>query len=82
MSMGGQDDSLFYEDDLAMHKGIVAAADWNNAKQHMLSVINIMGDGEDQRMATQMLHRMEMTGKTQEEIMASLAIMLRDIVLS
>jgi hypothetical protein len=41
-----------------------------------------MGDGEDQRMAVQMLHRMEMTGKTQEEIMASLAIMLRDIVLS
>jgi hypothetical protein len=82
MSMGGQDDSLFYEEDLAMHRDTVAAADWNNAKQHMLSVINIMGDGEDQRMAVQMLHRMEMTGKTQEEIMASLAIMLRDIVLS
>jgi len=80
MSEIGNQDTLGYEDDLAMHKVAVNAARFNEAKQHMLSAINLMAvDGEDQRMAVEMLRNMEQAAKGPDEIMVALANYLRDI---
>jgi len=80
MSNLGDQNTLQYEDDLANHRSAVNAHAFNEAKQHILSAINLMAvDGEDQRMAVEMLHRMEQAGKGPDEIMVALATYLRDI---